>query len=213
MDEETPHMHLVFIPVVHTTDKLGNSINKIACSEFWKADKGNYWKSKDAYINLQDSFYKYVVDNGFELERGQQLGNKHIPIEQLKKITNFEKSKVALKDIEIELPDVPDIKEFNKIMFGRDEKIQKEIIEPKDKLIKQLHSDNVRLYKELDKQVHIIDKASKYEKDYNSIISNNKELQEKCDTMENEFDKKVEDLESSYISKNTQLEEKFNNKF
>ena len=24
MDEETPHMHLVFIPVVHTQDKKGN---------------------------------------------------------------------------------------------------------------------------------------------------------------------------------------------
>jgi len=71
MDEETPHMHLVFIPVVHTTDKEGNAIDKVACSEFWKADKGNYWKSKDAYIDLQDSFYKHMVDNGFQLERGQ----------------------------------------------------------------------------------------------------------------------------------------------
>ena len=26
MDEETPHMHLVFIPVVHTTDKKGNKV-------------------------------------------------------------------------------------------------------------------------------------------------------------------------------------------
>lgn len=25
MDEESPHMHLVFIPVVHTTDKKGNA--------------------------------------------------------------------------------------------------------------------------------------------------------------------------------------------
>lgn len=32
MDEETPHMHLVFIPVVHTKDKNGNDIDKIACS-------------------------------------------------------------------------------------------------------------------------------------------------------------------------------------
>ena len=37
MYEETPHMHLVFIPVVHTKDKKGNSIDKIACSEFLKA--------------------------------------------------------------------------------------------------------------------------------------------------------------------------------
>lgn len=36
MDEETPYMHLVFLPVVHTTDKKGNKIDKLACSEFWK---------------------------------------------------------------------------------------------------------------------------------------------------------------------------------
>lgn len=36
LDEETPHMHLVFIPVVHTKDKNGNNIDKVACSEFWK---------------------------------------------------------------------------------------------------------------------------------------------------------------------------------
>lgn len=34
LDEETPHMHLIFIPVVHTTDKKWNVIDKIACSEF-----------------------------------------------------------------------------------------------------------------------------------------------------------------------------------
>ena len=37
MDEETPHMHLVFIPVVHTMNKQNQEIDKIACSEFWKA--------------------------------------------------------------------------------------------------------------------------------------------------------------------------------
>lgn len=82
MDESTPHMHIVFIPVVHTKDKKGNSINKIACSEFWKG--------KESYRILQDKFYKCVTDNGFELERGNTRGNEHINIEQLKKMTNYE---------------------------------------------------------------------------------------------------------------------------
>lgn len=81
-DETTPHLHIVFIPVVHTIDKKGKSINKIACSEFWKG--------KESYRILQDKFYKYVTDNGFDLERGNTKDNEHIPIEKLKKITNFE---------------------------------------------------------------------------------------------------------------------------
>ena len=35
-DEETPHLHLIFLPVVHKKDKNGNNIDKLACSEFWK---------------------------------------------------------------------------------------------------------------------------------------------------------------------------------
>ena len=59
-DEQTPHMHLIFLPIVHTTDKKGNHIDKLACSEFWKA--------KDSYRQLQDAFYNYMVENGFDNE-------------------------------------------------------------------------------------------------------------------------------------------------
>lgn len=34
MDEQSPHMHLIFLPVVHTKDKKENDIDKLACSEF-----------------------------------------------------------------------------------------------------------------------------------------------------------------------------------
>ena len=124
MDEETPHMHLVFIPVVHTKDKKGNDIDKIACSEFWK--------SKDSYRQLQDSFYNYMVANNFELERGNPSEKIHLSVEDYKNITNFEKSKTLLKDIKIELPEVPDISNFRWTIKNRDEKIQEQIIKPKD---------------------------------------------------------------------------------
>ena len=61
MDEQTPHMHLVFLPVVHTTDKKGNDIDKLACSEFWKA--------KDSYRQLQDAFYKFMVETDININR------------------------------------------------------------------------------------------------------------------------------------------------
>ena len=95
-DEETPHMHLVFIPVVHTLNKQGQEIDKIACSEFWKA--------KDSYKRLQDAFYKYVTENGFELERGTVSEREHFSVKAYKEITNFENTKTTLKDIKIDLP-------------------------------------------------------------------------------------------------------------
>lgn len=52
----------------------------------------------------------------------------------------------------------------------RDEKIQKEIIEPKDKIIDMLYSDNIKLHQELEKQINVIDKAEKSENERQSIL-------------------------------------------
>ena len=88
MDEKTPHMHIVFIPVIHTKDKKGNAIDKIACSSFWKG--------KDSYKYLQDNFHKYMQKSGFNLERGKNKGNKHLSMEQLKSLSHYEKIKEEL---------------------------------------------------------------------------------------------------------------------
>lgn len=89
MDETTPHLHLVFVPVVESKDKNGNEISKIACSEFWKG--------KDSYVRLQNNFYSYMTKSGFNLERGNSKDNKHIPIETLKSITNYENIKYEME--------------------------------------------------------------------------------------------------------------------
>ena len=183
MDEETPHMHLVFIPVVHTQDKKGNDIDKIACSEFWK--------EKDSYRQLQDAFYNYIKANNFNLERGNENGRIHLSVEDYKKITGFENSKTVLQDIELQLPDVPNIKDFSKIMLGRDEKIEELIIKPKDKLIEKLHEENCSLHHELYKQCRLVDKAEKYEKERQSILAENKEIKENFKTLENDYSIKL----------------------
>ena len=183
MDEETPHMHLVFIPVVHTQDKKGNNIDKIACSEFWK--------EKDSYRQLQDSFYKYVKANNFNLERGKEEARVHLSVEDYKKITGFENSKTLLQDIELQLPDVPNIKDFSKIMLGRDEKIEELIIKPKDKLIEKLHEENCSLHHELYKQCRLVDKAEKYEKERQSILAENKEIKGQLETLEKDYSIKL----------------------
>ncbi len=207
MDEETPHMHLVFIPVVHTQDKKGNNIDKIACSEFWK--------EKDSYRQLQDSFYKYVKANNFNLERGEEEARVHLSVEDYKKITGFENSKTVLQEIELKLPDVPNIKDFSKIMLGRDEKIEELIIKPKDKLIEKLHEENCSLHHELYKQCRLVDKAEKYEKERQSILAENKEIKEKFKTLENDYaiklKQEIKKVENKYEDEIYHLEK--DNKF
>ena len=206
MDEETPHMHLVFIPVVHTKDKKGNDIDKIACSEFWKA--------KDSYRQLQDAFYNYMVTNNFELERGNPSEKVHLSVEDYKNITNFEESKTLLQDVKMELPETPDITSFKKIMINRDEKIQVQIIKPKDKAIQELKEQNFLLTMALNKQIKTVDKAIKYEKDIKPILDENAKLKEKCETLENTYALKMQEetekIKSEYQEKISDLENENN---
>ena len=185
MDEETPHMHLVFIPVIHTKDKKGNCIDKIASSEFWKA--------KDSYRQLQDAFYNYMVANNFDLERGNPSERVHLSVEDYKNITNFKESKTLLQNVKLELPDTPDISSFKKIMKNRDKKIQEQIIKPKDKAIKELQEQNALLTLTLNRQMQTVDKAVKHEKEIRPILEENIELKEKYEALENTYNLKLQE--------------------
>ncbi len=206
MDEESPHMHLVFIPVVHTKDKKGNAIDKIACSEFWKA--------KDSYRQLQNAFHSYITANGFDLERGNPSERIHLSVEDYKKITNFENTKTVLKDIKLELPRTPDISNFGRLVRNRDEKIQELVIKPRDEMIKELQEQNSLLYLTLQSQVNTVEKASKYEKERKSIMCENRELKEKCENMENNYSVKFKEellkVETKYEEKIYNLEKENN---
>ena len=212
MDEQTPHMHLVFLPVVHTTDKKGNNIDKLACSEFWK--------EKDSYRQLQDAFYKYMVANGFDLQRGvavEETNRKHYSVEEYKRITNFEKTKETLKTIKLELPEVPDITDIHKFTIKRDEKIMEEIIKPKDDMIQNLYEDNMNLHRELTRQAKIVEEVEKYQKERDKILEDNKQLktatkniiqkyEDKYNNLESEFKNLKDDLKYEYKSKYNKLE-------
>lgn len=200
LDEGTPHMHLVFVPVVHTKDKEGNDIDKVCSRDFWKG--------RDSYRTLQNNFYDYITSKGFELERGtevEQTGAKHEKIEDLKKITNFENTKKVLDNIKLELPKIPDINDIKIIKLNR-EKVENEIIKPKDKLIDELYQDNRNLYQELSKQVNLVDKATKYEKERKRIMYDNEELHNEVDKIKSEYRKKEFDLEWGYKSQIRGLE-------
>lgn len=206
-DEKSPHMHLLFLPVVHTIDKKGNPIDKLACSEFWKA--------KDSYRQLQNAFFKYMVDNGFALQRGlpkEETNRVHYTLKEYKNITNFEQTKETLKNIKLELPNVPDITDINinRLSKKRDEKILEDIIKPKDDLIQNLYQDNINLHKELSRQAKVIEEAEKYQKERNSILADNKELHNQVNAIKAEYKEKEFDIEWRYKSKIKSLEKENN---
>ena len=201
LDEGAPHMHLMFVPVVHLKDKDGKEIDKICARDFWKG--------RDSYRKLQDAYFNHVKSKGFDLERGmfvEDTNRKHYTIEEYKKITNYENTKQVLNDIKLDLPNVPDIADIGKFTIKRDEKILEEIIKPKDDLIKKLYKDNLSLHKELSKQSKIIAEAEKYQKERNSIIADNQSLHLKVADIEKNYQNKEFDLEWQYKSKIKNLE-------
>ena len=207
MDEQTPHMHLVFLPVVHTTNKKGISIDKLACSEFWKA--------KDSYRQLQDAFYKYMVENGFNLQRGlpkEETGREHYSVEEYKKITNFKQTKEILNNMKLELPDIPDITDINinRLSKKRDEKILEEIIKPKDNVIQNLYQDNMNLHRQLSRQAQVIEEAEKYQIERDKIIADNEKLHDEVDNIKTQYNKKEFDLEWQYTNRINKLEKENN---
>ena len=203
MDEETPHMHLIFLPVVHKQDKKGNNIDKLACSEFWK--------EKDSYRRLQDAFYQYMTSHNFKLERGvpkEETGREHIDIKEYKEITNFDKTKEKLQNMKLELPDVPDIDDIRMARWSkkRDEKILEDIIKPKDDLIKELYQNNLLMHQQLLRQAKMVEEAEKYQKERNKIIADNIDLHKQVDNIKAEYQQKEDNLEWKYEYRINKLE-------
>ncbi|MEF2619978.1 MAG: MobV family relaxase [Clostridia bacterium] len=203
MDEETPHMHLIFLPVVHTTDKKGNNIDKLACSEFWK--------EKNSYRRLQDAFYQYMSSHNFELERGipkEETGRVHIDIKEYKELTNFDETKENLQNMKLELPDVPEIDDIKMVRWSkkRDEKILEDIIKPKNDLINKLYQNNLLMYQQLLRQAKMVEEAEKYQKERNKIMADNRDLHKQVDNIKAEYQQKEDNLEWKYEYRINKLE-------
>ncbi len=81
LDEKTPHIHCVVVPLIRKFDKRTNT-------EKYTISKKQYIKDKTHLSTLQDKYYQRLIDNGFNLERGiKNSDNEHISIKEFKKIT------------------------------------------------------------------------------------------------------------------------------
>ncbi len=83
MDETTPHIHIVVVPLIKKFDKRVNR-------EKYCITKKEYIKSSTHLSKLQDKFYERLRNKGFEIERGEKnTGIKNLTPKQLKGITRM----------------------------------------------------------------------------------------------------------------------------
>lgn len=166
MDESTPHLHLVFVPVVKKLDKKsGNKINKIACSE--------YWKGKNSYQQLQDNFYQYITNNGFVLERGKTRNVEHLSTEKLKQITNYDNIKYELEQEQIQP------------IYTKDTSL---IIQQNNELIKYTN----KLKVQLSKSYTAINKLEELQQENTNLKYENEELKKENYRLKNYIEKTFE---------------------
>lgn len=163
LDESIPHLHLVFVPVIHRFDKKsGKQIDKIACSE--------YWKGEDSYKQLQDNFYKYITENGFDLERGKEREIEHLSTEKLKQITNYDNIKYEVTNKQVQ----PINTTNKKLILNQN----KELIEYTNKLKLNLSKSYID-----------IKKVEKLQKENTELKIENKELKRENYKLKNYIEK------------------------
>ena len=83
MDEKTPHIHLIVVPLVKKFDKRANK-------EVYSISKKNYIKSQAHLCQLQDKYYERLIKCGFDLQRGEKnTGIKNLTMKQIKGVTRM----------------------------------------------------------------------------------------------------------------------------
>ena len=89
LDELTPHIHCVVVPLVKKLDKRTNT-------ERFTISKKQYIKDNVHLSELQDVYNLRLREAGFDLERGiKNSDRKHIKIKEFKKTTRYYEDKVT----------------------------------------------------------------------------------------------------------------------
>lgn len=193
LDEKTPHLHCVVVPLIKKFDKRSNK-EKLTIS------KKHYMKDKNYLSTLQDKYHERMINNGYDLDRGiKNSDNEHIDIKQYKKITRKlnieltsknEKLNKSMEELETKMSSNKETifdKEYVKIKkdtFNSMNKVieqTKKVMEMQPKIQKVYNEvdEYAKSYKYLEKENENIQKEVKYlriknqklEQENNNLIS------------------------------------------
>ena len=134
MDEKTPHIHCVVIPLIKKIDKRTNS-------ERYTISKKQYIRDKQHLSELQDKYHQRLKDNGYDLERGLKGSNvENLSVKEYKKITSNLEKELTKKENNLEksINNLEEQLKSNKpIMFDKESvKVKKETLECMNQVIK-----------------------------------------------------------------------------
>ncbi len=184
LDEETPHVHCVVVPLVKKYDKRTNT-------ERFTISKKQYIKDKVHLSELQDKYYKRLTDKGYDLERGIKGSNaQHQNVKELKKTTKYYENKVntlnrkldnAINDFENKMETTRNIlfdKEYVKVKKDTFDSMNKVIVESQQ--IMEFQPKIEQLFNEVDnftKSHQTLEKQNKnMEREIKTLTTRNQNL-------------------------------------
>ena len=162
MDEKTPHLHCVVVPLIRKFDKRTNT-------EKWTISKKQYIRDKNHLSELQDKYYERLINNGFKLERGiKNSDNEHISIKEFKKITKkldnrLEKQNYLMTRDYEELEEK--LKTSKPTITGKEVKIDKDTYDTLNRFM----STSKQVIKEIPKNQALFNELNDYTHNYRQL--------------------------------------------
>ena len=179
MDEETPHLHVVAIPLVKKLDKRQEKEVFTISKQFYMG------KNPEFLSELQDKYHQRMINNNFKLERGiKNSDNEHIPIKQYKKLTkklslehNKNHSKLAKTSNQLDSV----LSDSKEVLFDKEHiKIKKDTF----KLIKQIVSESKEVAETGEKTQLIFNEIDNYAKSVKFLEKENFNIQKEVESLE-----------------------------
>src|SRR5574344_1600198 len=170
LDEKTPHLHCVVVPLIKKFDKRTNT-------EKWTISKKQYIKDKAHLSSLQDKYYERLINNNFDLERGiKNSDNEHISIKEFKKITKkldnrLEKQNYLMTRDYEELEDK--LKTSKPTISGKEVKIDKDTYDT----LNHFMNTSKQVIKEMPNNQALFKELTDYTKSYKDLENEKRNIQ------------------------------------
>ena len=180
LDEETPHVHCVVVPLVK---KLDNRTN----TERFTISKKQYIKDKFQLSELQDKYHKRLTEKGYDLERGiKGSDRKNIKIKEFKKTTRYYENKTntinkrldnAMNDFEEKMKTTK-----NTLLINKDYvKVKKDTFESMNNVIKETK----RAMEVQPKIQELFNEVDTFTKSHQTLEKENQSMQREIKSLKN----------------------------
>ena len=199
LDEKTPHVHCVVIPLVKKIDNRTNTLR-------YTISKKQYIKDKIQLSQLQDMYHKRLTDKGYDLERGiKGSDNKHIKIKEYKRVTRKLNQELNVKNDRLDkaMNDFDEKMQTTKESFfvGKDYvKVKKDTFNSMNNVIKE----SKKVMEMQPKLQTIFNEVDSYANSYKSLEKENQKYKKEVSNLETE-NKELKDENRSLIYRLNEL--------